>query len=108
MCGPAAQRYRAATPPIAFMTAHNVRLLRTTLAPPCSPHSLDFKMVVMHPADYVATQQKHRVLLATWIMLLIIVPVIAVTLFFLPGSTGRPTTRRLTTLNSGIRLAWRS
>jgi cytochrome o ubiquinol oxidase subunit 2 len=39
-------------------------------------------MVVMDPAGYVATQQKDLVLLATWIMLLIIVPVIALTLFF--------------------------
>jgi cytochrome o ubiquinol oxidase subunit 2 len=39
-------------------------------------------MVVMEPAGYVATQQKDLVLLATWIMLLIIVPVIAATLFF--------------------------
>jgi cytochrome o ubiquinol oxidase subunit 2 len=39
-------------------------------------------MVVMDPAGDVATQQKNLILLATGLMLLIIVPVIALTLFF--------------------------
>lgn len=40
------------------------------------------KMVVMDPAGDIAAQQRDLVLLATGLMLLIIVPVIALTLFF--------------------------
>lgn len=39
-------------------------------------------MVVLHPAGDIAAQQRDLVLLATGLMLLIIVPVIALTLFF--------------------------
>jgi len=40
------------------------------------------KMVVLDPAGDIAVQQKNLILLATGLMLLIIVPVIALTLFF--------------------------
>lgn len=59
-----------------------MRFLKTALAAPLLAGLAGCKMVVMDPAGYVAVQQKDLVLLATGIMLLIIVPVIAVTLFF--------------------------
>ena len=79
----AAQRYRAAKFNLVRMTAHKVRLFKTTLAAaPLCAGLAGCKMVVLNPAGYVAAQQRDLVLLATGIMLLIIVPVIAVTLFF--------------------------
>ena len=79
----AAQRYRAAKFNLLQMTAHKVRLLKTTLAAaPLCAGLAGCKMVVLNPAGYVAAQQRDLVLLATGIMLLIVVPVIAVTLFF--------------------------
>jgi len=39
-------------------------------------------LVVMHPAGFVAEQQRNLVLASTGLMLLIIVPVIVCTLFF--------------------------
>lgn len=40
------------------------------------------KAVVLHPAGDIAAQQANMVVTATWLMLIIIVPVIALTLFF--------------------------
>lgn len=40
------------------------------------------KAVVLNPAGDIAAQQAHMVVMATWLMLIIIVPVIALTLFF--------------------------
>jgi len=40
------------------------------------------KAVVLHPAGDVAAQQAHMVVTATWLMMIIIVPVIALTLLF--------------------------
>ncbi len=40
------------------------------------------KAVVLHPAGDIAAQQAHMVVTATWLMLIIIIPVIALTLFF--------------------------
>jgi cytochrome o ubiquinol oxidase subunit II len=59
-----------------------VRFLKTTLAIPLLAGLAGCKMVVMDPAGYVAAQQRDLVLLSTGIMLLIVVPVIAATLFF--------------------------
>ena len=58
------------------------RILRTALAAPILASLAGCKMVVMAPAGDVAMQQRDLVLLATGLMLLIIVPVIAMTLFF--------------------------
>ena len=64
------------------MTAHNVRFPKIALAVPLFAGLAGCKMVVMDPAGYVAAQQRDLVLIATGVMLLIIVPVIAVTLLF--------------------------
>jgi cytochrome o ubiquinol oxidase subunit 2 len=58
------------------------RLPKALLAAPLLAGLAGCKMVVMDPAGDVAMQQRDLILLATGLMLLIIVPVIALTLFF--------------------------
>src|ERR1700756_4167418 len=60
----------------------NMRIVRTALAAPLLAGLAGCKMVVMDPAGDVASQQRDLILLSTGLMLLIIVPVIAMTLFF--------------------------
>ena len=59
-----------------------VKLLKAALAAPLLAGLAGCKMVVMAPAGDVAAQQRDLILLATGLMLLIIVPVIALTLVF--------------------------
>lgn len=59
-----------------------MRVSRAALAIPLLASLAGCKMVVMDPAGDVAVQQKNLVLLSTGLMLLIIIPVIALTLFF--------------------------
>jgi cytochrome o ubiquinol oxidase subunit 2 len=60
----------------------NVRVVKAALAAPLLAGLAGCKMVVMSPSGDVAAQQRDLILLATGLMLLIIVPVIALTLFF--------------------------
>jgi cytochrome o ubiquinol oxidase subunit 2 len=59
-----------------------VRFLKLALAAPLMAGLSGCKMVVMDPAGDIAVQQRDLVLLSTGLMLLIVVPVIALTLFF--------------------------
>jgi cytochrome o ubiquinol oxidase subunit 2 len=59
-----------------------VKILRAALAAPLLAGLAGCKMVVMDPSGDVAAQQRDLILLSTGLMLLIIVPVIALTLFF--------------------------
>ena len=59
-----------------------MRLFKGTLAAPLLLALGGCKLVVMDPAGDIAMQQRNLILLATGLMLLIIVPVIALTLFF--------------------------
>ncbi|MDE2489138.1 MAG: ubiquinol oxidase subunit II [Alphaproteobacteria bacterium] len=63
-------------------TGQIVRLFKVALAAPLLFALAGCKMVVMDPAGDIAMQQRNLILLATGLMLLIIVPVIAATLFF--------------------------
>ncbi|MFC3069640.1 ubiquinol oxidase subunit II [Phenylobacterium soli] len=58
------------------------RFFRGAAAAPLLLGLAGCKMVVMDPAGDIAVQQRDLILLATGLMLLIIVPVIALTLFF--------------------------
>jgi cytochrome o ubiquinol oxidase subunit 2 len=58
-----------------------VKLFKVAASAPLLLALAGCKMVVMDPAGDVAVQQKNLILLATGLMLLIIVPVIALTLF---------------------------
>jgi cytochrome o ubiquinol oxidase subunit 2 len=58
------------------------RIGRAAFAAPLLASLAGCKMVVMDPAGDVAAQQRDLILLSTGLMLLIIVPVIAMTLFF--------------------------
>lgn len=60
----------------------NPRVLKAAAAASLLAALSGCKMVVMNPAGDVAAQQRDLILLATGLMLLIIVPVIAMTLFF--------------------------
>jgi cytochrome o ubiquinol oxidase subunit 2 len=60
----------------------NMKIGRAAFAAPLLAGLAGCKMVVMDPAGDVASQQRNLILLATGLMLLIIVPVIAMTLFF--------------------------
>jgi cytochrome o ubiquinol oxidase subunit 2 len=62
--------------------AEVVKLFKVVLAAPLLLALGGCKMVVMDPAGDIAVQQKNLILLSTGLMLLIIVPVIALTLFF--------------------------
>jgi cytochrome o ubiquinol oxidase subunit 2 len=59
-----------------------VRLWKLALAAPLIAGLAGCKMVVMDPAGDIAVQQRDLILLATGLMLLIIVPVIALIVFF--------------------------
>ena len=59
-----------------------MKLFKAALLAPLLFALAGCKMVVMDPAGDIAVQQKNLILLATGLMLLIIVPVIALTLFF--------------------------
>ena len=60
----------------------NMRIGRAAFAAPLLASLAGCKMVVMNPAGDVAAQQRDLILISTGLMLLIIVPVIAMTLFF--------------------------
>jgi cytochrome o ubiquinol oxidase subunit 2 len=59
-----------------------VRVFKAAIAAPLLAGLAGCKMVVMDPAGDIAVQQRDLLLLCTGLMLLIIVPVIALTLFF--------------------------
>jgi cytochrome o ubiquinol oxidase subunit II len=59
-----------------------VKIFKAALAAPLLAGLAGCKMVVMDPAGDIAVQQRDLVLLATGLMLLIVVPVIALTLYF--------------------------
>ena len=67
---------------LAVKTGQNVKFIRPVLAALLLIGLAGCKMVVMNPSGDVAAQQRDLILLATALMLLIIVPVIALTLFF--------------------------
>ncbi|MDR3511956.1 MAG: ubiquinol oxidase subunit II [Caulobacteraceae bacterium] len=86
-----------------------VRLIKAALTAPLLASLAGCKMVVMSPAGDVAAQQRDLILLATGLMLLIIVPVIALTLFFAwkyrasnTAATYDPTWRHSTRLEMAI------
>ncbi len=67
---------------LAVKTGQNVKFIRPTVAAFLLIGLAGCKMVVMNPSGDVAAQQRDLILLSTALMLVIIVPVIALTLFF--------------------------
>jgi cytochrome o ubiquinol oxidase subunit 2 len=60
----------------------NVKIRKTLLLAPLLAGLSGCKMVLLNPAGYLALQERDLMLFATGLMLLIIVPVIAATLYF--------------------------